>query len=133
MLRRLKPDALLVSKSKSRCKATTRIQIVEVKCCIDTKPRDQLQKAREQHQVLIDKLVAENYLRANITIIPILIGASGTIYKKHTMQAIMKLGVAHTQAKSCISKLHKEAIRSLHSIVRTRRFLEHSSNPPKPP
>jgi len=135
MLRKLKPDALMVS--TGRRKTDTLIQIVEIKYCIDTKPEEQLQRAREQHQELILKLIAQGYLAHNITIIPLLIGVSGTIYKTHTQEALNKLGVAHTQTKTCISKVHKEAIKSLHDIVQTRRHIEHTSpkinNPRKPP
>jgi ribonuclease HI len=133
-LRTLRPDALLVS--QSRDKPSTKITIVEVKYCIDTKPNDQWTKAHEQHSELKSRLEGAGYLAQNISICPLLVGVSGTIYKR-TLASLKKLGVTHSKANKCASKLHKEAIRSLHSIVKTRRHLEHTSNsrdnPPRPP
>jgi hypothetical protein len=135
LLRKLKPDALMVS--RGRGKNDTSVKIIEIKYCIDTKPDDQLQRAKEQHLDLVQQLTAHGYLADKITIIPLLIGVSGTIYKKHTQEALKSLGVAHTQVKTCVSKAHKEAIKSLHDIVQTRRHIEHTSNskgkPPRPP
>ena len=135
-LRRLRPDALRVSQGSSKIKSATKITIIEVKYCIDTKPEDQMARAREQHQELIRRLIEAGYSARNISICPLLVGVSGTIYKR-TIKALKSLGVAHTHATTCTAKLHTEAIRSLHDIVKTRRHLEHTSNskdnPPKPP
>ena len=123
--------------SQGRRKSETKICIIEIKYCIDTKPKDQLKRAREQHEELVRKLVDSGYLRKNISISPLLIGVSGTIYRKHTLKALEKLGVAGKSAKTCTSKLHKEAIKSLHDIVKTRQHTLHTCNskgtPPKPP
>ena len=54
----------------------------------------------------------------------ILIGASGTIYKGHTIQALEQLGVSTRDAKKCAAKLHLAAVRSLYEIIRLRRLLE---------
>ena len=102
-LRRLRPDALLVSQGSSE--SATKITIIEVKYCIDTKPEDQMARAREQHQELIRRLVEAGYSARNISICPLLVGVSGTIYKR-TIKALKSL-----------TKLHTEAIRSLHDIV----------------
>ena len=125
-LRRLKPDALLVS--HGRHKTDTKVEIVEIKYCIDTRPERQLSRAREQHNELKDLLAAQGFLPSNITVIPILIGVSGTVYTEYTKLALEKLGVPHAKTRTCISKLHTEAIRSLHSIVQVRRHYEHTSN-----
>jgi len=85
------------------------VKIIEIKYCTDTKPDDQLQRAKEQHLDLVQQLIAHGYLADMITIITLLIGVSGTIYKKHTQEALKSLGVAHTQVKTCVSKAHKEA------------------------
>jgi ribonuclease HI len=133
MLRTLKPDALLVS---GRDKPNTKITIVEIKYCIDTKPNDQWTKAHEQHAELKSRLEGVGYLGQNISVCPLLVGVSGTIYRR-TLASLEKLGVARPQARKCARKLHVEAIRSLHDIVKTRRHFEHTSNsqdnPPRPP
>jgi hypothetical protein len=74
---------------------------------------------------LIEKLVTMGTPRQNIKLIPILLGHSGTIYIEHTLRAIEMLGVTAIHARKCATKMHVEAIRQLHSIVKTRRYLEH--------
>jgi hypothetical protein len=134
MIRTFKPDALIVSQGIT--KTNTKITIVEVKYCIDTKPEDQWTKAHEQHAELKSRLEGAGYLAQNISICPLLVGVSGTLYKR-TLASLKTLGVPHSKATKCASKLHKEAIRSLHDIVKTRRHFEHTNNsqdnPPRPP
>jgi hypothetical protein len=114
LLRTFKPDALLVFGRRPDVKIT----IAEVKCCIDTKPQDQRSKALEQHSELRRKLENAGHLAQNISICLLLVGVAGTIYKR-TLASLVKLGVAHSQATKCASKLHKETIRSLHDKVKT--------------
>ena len=90
--------------------------IVELKVCRDTTPQDQLNRAEAQHARL------QGGLGAKLT--TILIGASGTIYKGHTIQALEQLGVSIGDAKKCATKLHLAAVRSLYEIIRLRRRLE---------
>ena len=123
--KKLQPDAMIVQNSESGAKHEQIIYIIEFKFCRDTKPEDQLQACNTQHQELIEKLVAKGTPRKNIKLIPILVGHSGTVYIEHTLRAIEKLGVNMFHAKKCATKMHVEAIRQLHSIVKTRRYLEH--------
>ena len=90
--------------------------ILEIKVCRDTTPQDQLNRAEAQHARL------QGGLGAKLT--TILIGASGTIYKGHTIQALEQLGVSTRDAKKCAAKLHLAAVRSLYEIIRLRRLLE---------
>jgi hypothetical protein len=124
-LHTFKPDAMLVT--RGACKANTHIHIVELKTCKDTAFADQLTRAQTQHQRLMSKLVAAGYSPKNIHLVPILVGVSGTIYQHYTLDSLMELGISHTKAMACANKLHNQAILSLLSIVKTRRFFEHSN------
>ena len=106
-----------------------RVLIVEIKICPDTKHRDQLQNARDQHAGWVEALKREGYAAANIRVVPILLGISGTIYNKHTMSALDKLGLDRTRAQACAKKLHTLMVQQLHSIVKNRRRLQHSTQP----
>ena len=123
--KKLQPDAMIVQNSESGEKHEQTIYIIEFKYCRDTKPEAQLQACHAQHQELIEKLVTTGTPRQNIKLIPILIGHSGTVYIEHTLRAIEMLGVTAIHARKCATKMHVEAIRQLHSIVKTRRYLEH--------
>ena len=120
-IRTLKPDLTLISEE-----ATI---LGELKFCADTRPQNQMDRALEQHAETKKMLTTAG---RTVTMVPILVGNSGTIYNTHTMEALRKLGVGTTQAKGCAKKLHLEAIRSLHSIVMTRRHLEHQNTQKHP-
>ena len=135
-LMKLRPDFMLATRSMK--KTERHIHVVEIKTCRDTEPSCQLQNAKEQHAPLIKKLVDQGYNPCNIHLVIILIGASGTIYTKHTLEPLERLGILPCKARKCASKLHKQAITHMHSIICTRRHLEHNrpstaANPPRPP
>jgi len=106
------------------------IYIVEFKYCRDTQPDTQHNNSIQQHQTLRDRLIAsQQYRPENIHIIPIILGHSGTIYQTLTLDNMEKLGISALHAQKAARKMHIHAIRSLHSIVSTRRHLEHSRAP----
>ena len=61
----------------------------------------------------------------NITVVPLLVGHSGSIYRMHTLGSLDRLGIEKSKAEKCARKLHSEATTSLDSIVKNRRRLEH--------
>ncbi len=64
-------------------KPDTTIDIVEIKCCPDTQPLEQLEKAKTQHSTLKQYkqlLMEHGYKPEKIITVPILVGVSGTIY-----------------------------------------------------
>jgi ribonuclease HI len=129
---KLKPDGLLITLHRDI--KQRRVHIIEVKCCQDTSREEQLDRARKQHAELTTELSNAGYEPSHIRTVPILIGVSGTIYKDHTLAPLQQLGLSRAQAVKCAKKLHLQAIRSLHSIVKTRRMLEHLPVPrPAPP
>ncbi|KAG1676447.1 hypothetical protein FOA52_002267 [Chlamydomonas sp. UWO 241] len=105
------------------------ILIVEHKTCQDTQPTDQMTAARQQHQELVERLVERGYQRDNIKIYLILLGVSSTIYAAHTIGTLEQLGVQRDAALNRARKLHTLMVQQLHSVVTTRRHLEHRAAP----
>ena len=119
-----RPDIMLHVKGKAQ--RDDEIFIVEIKTCRDTDPCKQLHNATEQHGGLREQLQQAGFRPANIHVVPILIGVSGTIYTEHTLGALEKLGVDNQRARSCARKIHTLMVQQLHSIVINRRRMEHS-------
>ena len=130
MKKKLQPDAMIVQYPEHGSEEQhPKIYIVEFKYCRDTTPGNQLQACHTQHEDLIAQLTAKGTPRRNIKLIPILLGHSGTIYTEHTLQGMETLGISKQYAKKCAQKMHIDAIKQLHSIVKTRRYLEHLGAP----
>jgi ribonuclease HI len=128
--KKLQPDALIVQYPETGTgEQHPHIYIVEFKYCRDTMPENQLRACHTQHEDLIALLTAKGTPRSNIKLVPILLGHSGTIYTEHTLQGLETLGISRMCAKKCAQKMHIDAIKQLHSIVKTRRYLEHHGSP----
>ncbi|KAG1652286.1 hypothetical protein FOA52_010310 [Chlamydomonas sp. UWO 241] len=130
-LRTKRPDIMLCNRHGHPQAEIDRhdILIVELKACQDTRPTDQMTAARQQHEELVERLVERGYRRDNIKIYPILLSVSGTIYAAHTIGTLEQLGVQRDAALSCAQKLHTLMVQQLHSVVTTRRHLEHRAAP----
>ena len=50
-----------------------------------------------------------------------------TIYTDHTLEGMKQLGIDDDKVSKCASKMHIATIKQLHSIVMTRRHLEHKT------
>jgi len=101
--------------------------MVEIKYCRDSDPSGQLSKAQKQHAQLSHILSTQH--GSTTTILPILLGVSGAIYREHTYQALLSLGLTKASVKQTIRQLHTHAIRSLTSIASIRRKTEKSAPP----
>ncbi len=66
------------------------VHLIEVKCCGDTRPEQQLARATEQHIGLKHALAQQCH---KVSLHTILIGVMGTIYKCHTEVPLSKLGL----------------------------------------
>ena len=121
------PDAMIVLKGNGDEKDT--VLLIEFKYCRDTKPDDQLKHCTTQHADLMQALRGTY----TVKLVPILIGHSGTIFTEHTLSSLKQLGITPIHANKCALKMHLDAIQHLHSIVKTRRHLEHQASPPLGP
>jgi hypothetical protein len=119
---RTRPDIILITPPKPGSDKPT-LLLVELKTCRCTHHNYQLLHCQQQHQQLIERL-AHQY---NVKLIPILIGHSGTIYTDHTLEGMKQLGIDDDKVSKCASKMHIATIKQLHSIVMTRRHLEHKT------
>ena len=97
-----------------------RIWIVEGGYCSDTRYEEKLEEKEAQHTALEVALKEYGY---DVTVLPIILGVSGSIYKT-TKHALGQLGIEHGPANKLMRKLHEHAIITLGKIVRSRRALE---------
>ena len=84
------PDILLSLHRTSTVSKSARI--VELKVCRDTGQAEQLGTALSQHETLISELKNTGF--TDVKVIPILVGASGTIYHQHTLDSLQALGLS---------------------------------------
>jgi ribonuclease HI len=117
------PDAFLYCPPRIPGEGHT-YMIAEVKYCRDTDPKQQLQRARKQHRELAASL--ENCMKYGdrVTTVPILLGVSGGIFKKQTVNALKRLGVEGDLLNKLKYRLHRIAVKHLHWIHTTKRKKE---------
>ena len=125
---RSKPDAIImIPPEQHTTDQRPTLLLLEFKTCRCTDPDPQLTHCQQQHQRLIERLSASY----KVTLIPVLIGQSGAVYKTHTLNNMEQLGIDKEAAMKCASKMHLAAINQLHSIIiQTRRHLEYGSTMP---
>jgi Holliday junction resolvasome RuvABC DNA-binding subunit len=92
------------------------ITLIEMKCCPDTRPELQLQRAQEQHADLLSALKQAGY---DAELCVLLVGAGGLTYDKHTLQALQALGVKKDAAETCLKKLSVRAIADSEQLYRS--------------
>ena len=98
----------------------TTFHIVEIKCCRDTDPGPQHERALAQHQDLIAALrtlFGVQHITVHMHVV--LIGVTGTIYKDfHDTMAL--LGVSKQEAKRCAARMHKTSVQYVEKIMTTK-------------
>ena len=111
-----RPDALLYRPPTSTTPAT--YWIAELKCCRDSDPRQQLDKAKSQTYQIAQALQAADPT-AKIHEVPLLVGVAGAIYKI-TETNLRKLGVKGPALPRVLSAVHTTAIQTLYKIYKTK-------------
>jgi hypothetical protein len=98
----------------------TTFHIVELKCCKDTAPEKQRQKAMNQHKELVAEL-RSLFGGQPITVLihPIMIGVTGTIYNEF-YDTMDLLGVSKAEAKRCAAAMHIIAVSYVDTITTTK-------------
>jgi ribonuclease HI len=117
------PDAFLVCPGRQEEEGDT-YMIAEVKYCRDTDPEQQMQRARDQHEELAVSLRKSVRDKDSVTRVPVLLGVSGTIFKRQTLSTLQKLGVEGNSLTKLKYRLHRIAVKHLHWIHMTKRKKE---------
>lgn len=109
------PDAMLYT-----CEGGTReYTIVEIKYCRDTRPDEQRARASAQHQALKEAIETHDP-HAKVTLVPLMLGVSGVIYKTMVSAMEEKLGVKGAHLRTLLKRLHYIAIEGLEKIWQQR-------------
>jgi hypothetical protein len=104
-----RPDIMLVV-GGANASDSAPITAIEIKYCPDTKPGPQLERARAQHRHLRTRVGSRT-----ITLIPIMLGITGTTYSDLTLSPLLELGISRQHAKKLLAKLTRHALR--HAVL----------------
>ena len=116
LTKHMRPDALLYRPPTSTTPAT--YWIAELKCCRDSDPRQQLDKAHSQTEHIVTAL-QEADPTAKIIQAPLLVGVAGSIYKV-TEESLETLGVKGPALPRVLNTVHTTAIQTLYKIYKTK-------------
>ena len=103
------------------------MQQIEFKFCEDTRPEAQLNRAREQHSMLVSNLQRQSYNKVHLH--TILCGVMGTIYTHYTDSPLKSLGLDQYQCKKVTKELNKHSIKHTTRLIQTRYALQYSKSP----
>jgi hypothetical protein len=117
------PDAFLRCPPERQGEGSS-YMIAELKYCRDTDPEQQLQRAHQQHEELATSLRKCIGVKDRVTAVPIMLGVSGGIFKKQTIDTLQQLGVQGDMLTKLKYKLHRIAVKHLHWIHKTKRKKE---------
>ena len=95
------------------------ITLIEVKYTRDTDPSRTYQDPYQQHESLYE-ILRQRHPSAVIERKPIIMGVAGAVYAEATVRQLEPLGVKGNLLRSCIHKLQRHAIQSLHEIWKAR-------------
>ena len=97
----------------------TQITLIEVKYTRDTDPSRTHQDPYQQHERLY-QILRQRHPSAITERKPIILGVAGAVYAEATVRQLESLGVKGNLLRSCIHKLQRHAIQSLHEIWKAR-------------
>jgi len=105
------------------------MQQIEFKFCEDTRPEAQLNRAREQHSMLVSNLPRQSYNRVHLH--TILCGVMGTNYTHYKDSPLQSLGLDDwliINAKKSYQRA-KHSIKHATRLIQTRYALQYSKSP----
>jgi hypothetical protein len=116
--RRYRPDILLVENltHASTWVPGIEVYIVEFKVCQDTNPVPQWERALAQHAELSTLLQNASDYKPTIHIVPVLIGAAGTIYQEYTLNSLKRLGVID-ELETTIKLMQQQVLQWGHTVL----------------
>ena len=97
------------------------IDVVEVGYCPDTQYAAKIIEKTAQHAELLAALKAAGW--GNVKLHILTFGNGGTTYK-HNLTALLAMGVTDSNARKCLTKIHKASVIRGHQMVRMRRWME---------
>ena len=124
----LKPDALLVLRSKRRKRERLTVWAVEIKFTRDSDPQPQEERARQQHERLRQLVTSAGH---DFKLHTLLVGVGGTIYNS-TKARLIELGVAKPAAETTLRQAHLHAVRLTQRVWRARQQRLASRRGPAP-
>eukprot|EP00983_Pelagomonas_calceolata_P065991 1148812-Pelagomonas_calceolata.AAC.20 len=97
------------------------VHIVEVKCCEETRPKNQLEASKQQHRDLCRDLSRTS---AQVTLHTILLGVGGVVYTPRTLKPLKELGLDTFKATKLALKLYAHSVEYAYRLASTERALE---------
>ena len=138
MLRRMRPDLLLLERSSNdslpltlgdlqypqhrrRCRA----HVIEVGYCTELAYAQKFKEKQEQHSILLEHLRNLGY--ADVQLHLLIFGNTGGMFQLTALH-LKQLGISHSKADDLLQDMHWKALKRLEQIVGTRRRLEHDDS-----
>lgn len=97
------------------------VKLIEIKYCQDHQYLRTLERAHDQHKLLVEHLSTTS---RSCQLIPILLGVGGSIYTQETLQQLSELGLTHNQCTCLCQQLVRNAASWAKVLTSTRRQLE---------
>lgn len=119
--RKYRPDILLIERPSGPgtiWEPGMEVFIGELKVCQDTRPEDAWHRAQEQHKEFAAALQAvckRHHYHLTVTIVPVLVGAAGTVYQEYTLDSLKTLGVVD-ELHDTVRKMRNLAVVWSHTI-----------------
>ena len=117
-----RPDAIIQTKGED---GNIRYLLLEFKFCVDHQFAAQLAQAHAQHAELMAQINKHAHCKAQLVVV--LLGVTGVIYKVHTIDSLLTLGVERPAATRLASDLHRLAVQWVSKMIGTRRITESAS------
>ena len=108
------------------------VHVLEVGYCAESRHTETLEIKKQQHAELLSALIRDGWTVHNGGIDVVLLGTVGTVFKPFT-EIMQTLQIPTAVTKSTIRTLSVHAVKTAHSIVLSRRELEHPTRDQQPP